>query len=122
MLNFIRFLTGLLLAHARSVLALEWRSRSGNSEYVPHMCPQTLATLAKDNCIRIWQETDPNSEVLDILLVHCLTPASPDAHPPAYIGIAWLEFAAAFEGFYYCGVTGKDGLTRESVFLKGRWL
>ena len=106
------------LAHARSVVAMEWRTRSGNSEYVPHMCPQTLATLSRDSCIRIWQETDPNSEVLDILLVHCLTPRV-QAPGLAYVGISWLEFAAAFEGFYYCPVQYDEAFSEHSIFMQG---
>lgn len=83
-----------ILAHSRSICALEWRLRNDDEKLGNLIQPQTLATLARDSCIRIWQETDPYSEKLDVVLVSII----PASSLCSFRGICWVQFAASFEG------------------------
>ncbi|GBG31732.1 DmX-like protein 1 [Hondaea fermentalgiana] len=87
----------LSLFHPREILALQWRARSdGHSYHVKAQhshTPQSLVTLCADHIVRIWQESDPQTEELAMFVaIHIDT-----RHRPLR-SIGWLKFINYFEG------------------------
>eukprot|EP00516_Mucochytrium_quahogii_P004586 CAMPEP_0203760566 /NCGR_PEP_ID=MMETSP0098-20131031/13830_1 /ASSEMBLY_ACC=CAM_ASM_000208 /TAXON_ID=96639 /ORGANISM=" , Strain NY0313808BC1" /LENGTH=2496 /DNA_ID=CAMNT_0050654185 /DNA_START=458 /DNA_END=7945 /DNA_ORIENTATION=- len=84
------------LYHPRAVLTLKWRRRAHGSylhvKPVHSHTPQTLATLSRDQKVRIWQETDPQMEELSMFIVATLETERPCK------SIDWLQFINYFEG------------------------
>jgi len=87
----------LSLFHPRAVTTFHWRLRADNSSYhvkADHShAPQTLVTLCKDQVIRVWQESDPQTEELSMFLVIDI-----DTHDRPVRSVSWLTFVNYFEG------------------------
>lgn len=87
----------LSLFHPREVLSLQWRLRADGHSYhvrAQHShTPQSLVTLCADHIVRIWQESDPQTEELAMFVaIHIDT-----RHRPLR-SIGWLQFINYFEG------------------------
>jgi len=85
------------LYHPKAVLSLMWRPRANASSLhcKPRNShtPQSLITLCRDQVIRVWQESDPQTEEFNMFVA-----ATIDTSGELIRSISWLQFINYFEG------------------------